>query len=170
MGAWHQDRLADWLSVVMRLWLWLWIRRTSIHATTTIVLLFCYALSSRLRKWQQSELLGWEHNQCHATNSTKPSPSWEATSRSATQEFISILWNSKAHRRVHKTLPPVPMLSQISPVSIAILSSLVTSLSPSLSGPYLALAGTRAIIPCSLNKQPSQYTDPAISFLMHWSA
>jgi hypothetical protein len=24
MGAWHQDRLADWLSVVIQLWLWLW--------------------------------------------------------------------------------------------------------------------------------------------------
>jgi hypothetical protein len=25
MGAWHHDRLADWLSVVIQLWLWLWL-------------------------------------------------------------------------------------------------------------------------------------------------
>jgi hypothetical protein len=25
MGAWHQDRLADWLSIVMWHWLWLWL-------------------------------------------------------------------------------------------------------------------------------------------------
>jgi hypothetical protein len=25
MGAWHQDRLADWLSVIIEFWHWLWL-------------------------------------------------------------------------------------------------------------------------------------------------
>jgi hypothetical protein len=66
------------------------------------------------------------------TYSMEQSPSWEAKTSWATQEIPRILWNPKFHNRIHKSSPPVPILSQIDPVhdphptsprSILILSS-----------------------------------------------
>jgi hypothetical protein len=44
--------------------------------------------------------------------------SWEAASRSATQEIPNILWNPKVHFRVYKNPPLVHKLIQINPVHI----------------------------------------------------
>ena len=52
------------------------------------------------------------------TYTMEQSPSWEANRFSASQEIPRILLNPKVHYRIHKCLPPVPILSQLDPVRI----------------------------------------------------
>ena len=43
-------------------------------------------------------------------------PSWEANRFSASQKFPRILWPPKVHYHIHRSTPPVPVLSQLDPV------------------------------------------------------
>ena len=50
------------------------------------------------------------------TNSTKHSPSWEPNRFQASHEIPRIIWNANVHHRIHNSLYPASILSQIDPV------------------------------------------------------
>ena len=50
------------------------------------------------------------------TYSMQQSPSWEANRFSSSHEIPRIIWNPKSSLPRYKSLPPVPMPSQINPV------------------------------------------------------
>ena len=55
------------------------------------------------------------HHHQYLTNTMKQSSSWEADRFSASQENSCIKWGPKVNYHIHKSLQPVPELSQINP-------------------------------------------------------
>jgi hypothetical protein len=53
-----------------------------------------------------------------SVDNMEPSPSWDANSRSATQEVPNIVWNPKIQYRVNNNPSLVTILSQMNPAYI----------------------------------------------------
>jgi hypothetical protein len=117
------------------------------------------------------------------TNSMVNSPSWEANGHSASQEIPGLFWNLKVHYHDHKSLPLVPILSQMQQLynfqstslrSILILSShlhlgLVSNLLPSSSPIKIVnavlISSTHARATC-----PTKLILNLISPIIQWSS
>jgi hypothetical protein len=65
-------------------------------------------------RWEASGYNRLSYGAAHSTYLlTELNTSWEAVNCVATQELSNILWKPNVHRRVHKSLPLVPIVIQI---------------------------------------------------------
>jgi len=87
------------------------------------------------------------------------SPSSEANQFSASQEIPHVLWNPKAHYRIYKCPPPVPILSQIDPVCAS--PSHFLEIDFLILSSHLSLVITSGLFPSV--SPPKPYTPPLLS-------
>jgi len=115
MGYFSTSNLGNWGVLWITSQMWTSVHRVLKHKYLVrqirSKLCFFYCLVARVHTYLFTYLI------THLlTYFMEQSPFWAANRFSGSQEIPSILWNTEVRYRIHKRQPPVPILSQISPV------------------------------------------------------